>query len=366
MRLLRPPITTTTTTSSNKPQSDTAMIPQDNTQFENLMNYDPILTQCIANWLWTNYKINDHPYFDLHIVNLFSDLPQAVHFCKSIMEYYRWRLPGDKFSLVHFHLVPLYPCGPTMISQSVVMDLMRDIPGDGVELVLDSSVFPLDKVSGDFSTDDPVYILMMNDVMKVLSQDLVRFNSESCQWEQCYIDRDPGSKTGGYEVSFKSSMEFWCDRTLSVIKESGSSLGASFYIPTQLVQLFDAINLYVPNHHLLLIDSPVSQQSKLLRKLKSLLGYNNLRTAEAIETPEGLRFKNDFTFIQCVLNNLNQSARRYEVMSLGELVDVWTEARVKRGSTSSGTTTGLPAAFTNKLRYQLRLISDSSLQVLYS
>ena len=326
------------------------------------MDYDPILTQCIANWLWTSYKINDHPYFDLHIVNIFSDLSQAIHLCKSIMEYYKLRLPGDKFSLVHFHLVPLYPLSLPVISQSMKTDLMRDVPGDGVELVLDSSVFPLDKVSGDFSTDDPVYILMMNDVMKVLSQDMVRFNPQSCQWEQCYVDGDSEAKTGTLGISFKSSMESWCNRTLSVIKESERPLGGSFYIPTQLVQLFDAINMYIPNHHLLLIDSPVSQQSRLLRKLKSLLGYDNLRTAEAIETPEGIRFKNDFTFIQSVLNSLNQSPRRYEVVSLGELVDVWTGARVKRG----GGTTGLPASFTKKLGYQLRLISDSSLKVLYS
>ena len=55
--------------------------------YDSILNYDPVFSECLAKWLLVNYKLNDYPYYDLNIVNIYTDLPQGIQICKSLMTY---------------------------------------------------------------------------------------------------------------------------------------------------------------------------------------------------------------------------------------------------------------------------------------
>lgn len=153
---------------------------------EHLQFYDPIVTQCIAKWLLVDYKLNAYPYYDLNIVNVFTDLRQAVKIAKGMMTYFQSVLSKGMFERIKYFIIPLYN-DHTVTTEK----LLNGIPGD-VRLVENAAIFPPSGSNIDmekpFSIEDPVYVLMLNDIIKNLSHDLVRFSNELNQWQQCYMD----------------------------------------------------------------------------------------------------------------------------------------------------------------------------------
>lgn len=330
--------------------------------------YDPIVTHCIAKWLLVDYKLNSYPYHDLNIVNVYTDLRQSLRIAKTMMTYFKTVLSETMFERIRYMMVPLYDHEPIQVEK-----ICQSIPGD-VNLISDSAIFFSQPDGGDndkypFIIEDPVSIIMLNDVIKNLPHDLVKFSHEKRQWEQAYTDFNPD---GLESLRFESDLDFWCkfaigktlDDKLPSTRESTQGL----YIPTRLAQLFEMIKRCAPQHKFLAVDEPQRWNPTFLSMIKLCLGYEPIRGSKIIESQmdsiwrksgrggNGPVFTTDFTQIQQMYMNINGMGRTSEIDDLGEFVDKW----VNLGQ-------DYDQSFTReKLESQLQMINESSLAVIHS
>lgn len=359
--------------------------------FENLIDYDPILTQCIARWLWLNYKITDYPYYNLNIFNIFTDLPQAIFFLEKIMMYFQKILPPESFDRIDYYLLPLYPCHNIDKTK-----FLKNIQGK-VHILDDPILFPghgplnVNSQNGLYITD-PVQVLILDDVLPKLSHDLVRYCPYDNSWEQCYMEENTNSKEK--TKNFTSSLDFWCKRTLNQLYDinENNSLTVStnndineIYIPTQFMQLLDQLKMCVPDFRLFTIDSPKRDKLTLSMKLRQLLGYKITGSSELLEpfpgsiwTNEveserlnkingGLRFKPDFAQIEKVFNTSNENDAKLfppcEIEAMGDFCNKWVDGKIKHTTSQHN---NLPKEFLDKLKIQLQVANKSTLSILHS
>lgn len=301
---------------------------------EHLQFYDPIVTQCIAKWLLVDYKLNAYPYYDLNIVNVFTDLRQAVKIAKGMMTYFQSVLSKGMFERIKYFIIPLYN-DHTVTTEK----LLNGIPGD-VRLVENAAIFPPSGSNIDmekpFSIEDPVYVLMLNDIIKNLSHDLVRFSNELNQWQQCYMDIHTD---GTRSKRFDEDMDFWCQYSLRMVLDQDQHLEDEFHVPTRLVQLFDMLKICAPEHKMFAIDVPQRWQPSFWTMVKFLLGRNSIPrsqlTGPSIDE-HTMHFIANFNEIQKIYSNVNESAKYCEVEDLAEFVDQWTDlSDVEKHSTLS-------------------------------
>lgn len=333
---------------------------------ERLSLYDPILTHCIAKWLLVDYKLNSYPYSDLNIINVYTNLPQSLKIARTMMTYFQQVLSRDMFERIKYIMVPLHSH-----KQKPSSKLTDGIPGE-VQIVSDSAVFS-SEVSNKYNPrpfviEDPVYFLMLDDVLKNTSHDLVKYSQEAGQWEQCYVDID---EAGHRTRRFDGEMDYWCEIALKKALErydsSVTSKTEGVYIPTRLVQLFELLKECAPAHKLLAIDTPQRWDPSFLSMAKLLLGYKPLRASKILE-PErsslwngrrdesGPRFAIDFAQAQQLYASINESSRMCEVKDMREFVDQWFDA-------SSAQTSELTK---DKIDSQLEVINGSLLAILHS
>lgn len=372
---------------------------QFNPLHENLIDYDPILTQCIARWLWLNYKITDYPYHDLNILNIFTDLPQAIYFMRRIMQYFHDILPPESFERINYYLFPLYQC-----DNIKGRDLLDGIPGN-VRIMKDMTLFPMNKhidfndKTNNVYINDPMQILMFNDILGNLSHDLIKYHDVTQQWEQCYI-QDESIKNMN-ERYFDGELDYWCDNTIRQLFDEeamdqiqrNKNLHNEIFIPTQFIQLLEQMKLYVPDFRLFIIDSAGKKVDTVYSRLKDFLGYRNIGSSKMIEPYENwwvhnqsiegptknsnfsVTFQPDFDHLEKILTNVNENDTRYgflqpcEIETLGEFCDKWVDRKVKETKTAttiSQDKNGIPREFLQKLKLQLDFATKSSLNILHS
>lgn len=292
---------------------------------EDLQLYDPIVTHCIANWLLVDYKLNNYPYYDLNIVNVFTDVKQAVSIVQSMMSYFQAVLSQNMFERIKYFIIPLYS-DHVMVTE----EQLTGIPGD-VRLVENAALFPPNgsnmSMEKPFSIEDPVYVLLLNDVIKNLSHDLVKYSKSIQKWSQAYMDiHADGTSTR----RFDTDMDFWCSYTLKMtLRQDKNGLEKSatnIHIPTRLVQLFEMIKLCAPEHKLFAIDVPQRWEPSLWAMVKLLLGGGPTSTSQMAGTQGGRKsahFISDFTQIQQIYSEVNELGKFCEMEDLSAFVDHW-------------------------------------------
>lgn len=366
---------------------------------ENLLTYDPILTQCIARWLWLNYKITDYPYYDLNILNIFTDLPQSIYFMKQIMKYYHETLPFESFDKINYYLFPLYKCN-NINKQS----LLDDIPGN-VHIMEDTTLFPINKninfneQTSNMYINDPVQILMFNDVLGKLAHDLVRYNPYKQSLEQCYVEENGNIN----KKQYSSKLDYWCELTLRQLHNNDHDhfsineniLGNNTYpmdevsIPSQFIQLLEQLKFNAPDLRLFMIDSPKIVTKPIIQKLKrffsrrkrylynDMIGASNIENVESINVVDQIQsditFNPDFQQLETILNNIKGNGTRHgflqpcEIETLGNFCDKWVDSKVKEPSHSTNKEdNSIPREFLEKLKLQLSIANKSSLTILHS
>ncbi|QLL34904.1 hypothetical protein HG536_0H02790 [Torulaspora globosa] len=336
----------------------------DNT--ERLTLYDPILTRSIARWLLVDYKLNHYPYSDLNIINIYTDLPQSLRIAESMMGYFKQALSSNMFERIRYTMVPLHSH-----RQKLSGRLTRNIPGE-VQIISDAAVFTSESTSSShpqqFVIEDPVYFLMLNDIFKNTSHDLVRYNKSVGNWEQCYMDIHT---SGGKSRRFDTDLDYWCDSCLSRALQKydlgAAKQSAGFYIPTRLIQLFDLLKTVAPAHKLFAIDAPQRWHPSFLSMIRILAGYQPLRASKIVESHRssiwrgrredcGPRFTVDFTQIQQLYTSINESAKFCEVDDVPEFVNQWLDTGCEQSDKWAQ----------DVLNSQLEMIGASELAILHS
>ncbi|QLQ82023.1 hypothetical protein HG537_0G02770 [Torulaspora globosa] len=332
---------------------------------ERLTMYDPILTRSIARWLLVDYKLNYYPYSDLNIINVYTDLPQSLRIAESMMGYFKRILSSNMFERIRYTMVPLYSH-----RQRLSAKLTRKITGEVI--VSDAAIFT-SEFSGtshpqQFVIEDPVYFLMLNDVFKNTSHDLVRYNKDLAKWEQCYIDIHA---SGDRSRRFDADLDYWCESCLSKVLQkydlATAERSAGFHVPTRLLQLFDLLKTFAPAHKLFAIDSPQRWHPSFVSMVKILAGYRPLRASKIVEPRKsslwrgrredrGPRFIVDFTQIQQLYTSINESAKFCEIDDLPDFVNQWLDVGSEQSEKWSQ----------DMLDSQLEMIDASELAILHS
>lgn len=333
---------------------------------ERLTLYDPILTHSIARWLLVDYKLNHYPYSDLNIISIYTDLPQSLKIADSMMSYFRRVLADNMFERIRYTMVPLYSHRQKLSSK-----MTRNIPGE-VQIISDAAIFTSESsdfpLPQQFVIEDPVYFLMLNDVLKNTSHDLVRYNKGLDAWEQCYMDIDAA---GGKSRRFDADLDYWCEtsltRALQKYDLAAAKQSEGFYVPTRLIQLFDLLKTFAPAHKLFAIDTPQRWNPSFLSMIRLLAGYQPLRASKIVESQRssiwsgrhedcGPRFTVDFTQIQQLYTSINDSAKFCQVDDLPEFVNQWLDVGSQETKQWSK----------DVLDSQLEMIDGSELAILHS
>ncbi|CCC69528.1 hypothetical protein NCAS_0C05380 [Naumovozyma castellii] len=330
---------------------------------DSFQQYDPILTQCLAKWLLVNYKLNDYPYFDLNIVNVCTDLKQGIQICKTIMQYYKANLSDNIFERIKYYLVPLYETD--LPSRADI----EDIPGFK-QFISREFVFESTEMNGQipFSIEDPVYLLLLDDILKYTAHDLVRYCPKSDTWEQGFIDINV---QGGKRKRFDTDIDYWCRTTLQVLKENDilPTLKANeeIYIPTGILRLFKLMELYLPEHRLFAVDSPQRWNPGLMTMLKLIFKGTIATQSSKIKekfkdsmltrgSVPIIEFVPDFLQIQKLYEAVHlNSSKDCEIEEVEEFINKWTDIG-KEGSVVA----------TKKTKAKLKLLKNSQLAILRS
>ncbi|EJS42985.1 YKL162C [Saccharomyces arboricola H-6] len=325
--------------------------------FDNILDHGPTFSKCLAKWLLVNYKLNDYPYYDLNVVNIYTDLPQAIQLCRSLMTYLKSTLSETMFQKIKYFMIPLYRC------DNIPSKLLDGIPGS-VTLVQDYPISPT-LLRKKFLIDDPVQILMINDVIKYTTHDLVRFSSDVNAWQQCFVEVN---EKGQKNKVFDSELDYSCKLALEQTFDDQSSIlsDSDLYIPTKLIEILMAIKNSIPEHRIFAVDTPQRSRPTIIALLKSLLGSRSTGSSLMIEEPYSdsissdkrsgrAYFTTDFLLLQKIYNDINISSRSCEVEDISDFVDKWISPS-ERGTHS----------LLGGEKSHLEAIKNSSLAILHS
>lgn len=284
-----------------------------------LQLYQPLLSHCLSRWLLVDYKLNFFPYYDLNIVQVYTDLQQSISVGKLVLDYFRKVFPQDIYNRVNYYLVSLY--GSTEVSNLNLPEKMQLIPQG--TLSTETSFF----------IEDPVYVLMLNDVIRYLSQDVVLRNEYNGSIEQCYID------LGSNPAKRFDSMDYWCELTCNTCSESLElkfPVGQETYIPTRMVQLFHVLKHCVPEHRLFALDLPQRYNHGMLNRLhrvwnresnghvsKVNLPFDIFSAENNLEYDKHVTFIPDFTQIKQLYNSVNDGTKVAQFEGLHEFAKKW-------------------------------------------
>ncbi|CCD26247.1 type II protein arginine methyltransferase NDAI_0H00730 [Naumovozyma dairenensis CBS 421] len=366
---------------------DTTITSQNNSK-ESLLNYDPLFSHCLAKWLWVQYKLNDYPYYDLNILNIYTNLPQDFEICKNIMTYYSKIFSTQDFDRIKLYMVPLFDDFYDNKAALLSKNKMGNIPGhvifgDEIPFHLRNPLSFGKQSNPSFLIEDPVYILFMNDVIKYSGHDLIKYSSRLKAWEQCYINID---SNGNIIKRFDTNLDYWCKDTLESIFNDNHSIGMDkeMYIPTSLVQFFKFIHENIPEHRLFAIDIPKRWNPTLLNMLKYFSGiykapnssqvmeYNNnnnicygpLISHGGNSERSPIEFAVEFLQLQELYqdtNTIGNGLRTVQLESLDDFINKWLNVDIQ--DTSYPLEQGIDLQILDK---QLKMIKHSKLGLLYS
>ncbi|GAX70600.1 hypothetical protein SCKG_3701 [Saccharomyces cerevisiae] len=289
--------------------------------FDNILDCEPQFSKCLAKWLLVNYKLNDYPYYDLNIVNIYTDLPQAIQICKNLMSYLKSTLSDNMFQKIKYFMKK-------------------------------------------FHIEDPIQILMLNDVIKYTTHDLIRYSSDDKGWQQCFVDIN---ENGQKSKSFDSAIDYSCELALEQMFNDRShvSPGKELYIPTKLIEILMTIKNNIPEHRLFIVDTPQRSSPTIISLLKSLISPRPTGSSQIVQPYSDsifsdkrsgrICFMTDFLQLQNIYNGINSSSSSCEVEDVADFVEKWISPS-ERSTLSSQ----------NGNRPQLEDIKNSSLAVLHS
>lgn len=331
--------------------------------WENLKAYNPILINSIARWIMVDYKLNFYPYYDLNIVTVYTDLNRSIGLIKHLMGYYREVLSDEMFEKINVYLLPLYHGNnPTKHSNSImkdtpayitVLDCLSVFSRTGQKYGIDT--FQLNPTLGNLRIgNDPIYLLLLNDIIKYLSHDLVKFSNVNSNWQQCFVNiPSDGKEPTQY---FSEDLDFECEDSIySYFKDVNFQKEELYYIPTRLMQLFHYLKHNTPEHKLFAIDKPQICNSNLVSIFKSLCNIDNkgIGSKMMINNDRTITYTNEFSRLQNVYNNINDSLRLCKTEELHEFVDQWSNIEEDGQNLTN-------------IEIQLKLIRHSSLASLHS
>ncbi|CCH58732.1 hypothetical protein TBLA_0A09470 [Henningerozyma blattae CBS 6284] len=265
-------------------------------QLNELSPFLNLVCNSLSKWLYVDYSINHYPYEDLNIIQVFTNYQQTFTFIQYLMDNFKEQIPEDMFTRIKFHLLPLYHNG---INQSKsfqrMLNKMNERYRDHIQLVNNISVFNDPEITNKKNKsmggilEDHAYIIMLNDILRYLPNELVRYNFEKKIWEQGMINLE------NQYVWFNKNIDDECSNTidflnlngfgysdnklLRILKGSNKKLNSNVFLPKGTIELFKKIIKHVPRNKFFLIDTPQRWDPTFFNILKYLLFDRNSRTA---------------------------------------------------------------------------------------
>ncbi|SCU92956.1 LAMI_0E12706g1_1 [Lachancea mirantina] len=276
--------------------------------------FQQLLSHCIARWLLVDYKLNYYPYYNLNVVLLHTDFHRSLSIARTLLEYFRSTISPGLFDRVTVFLVPLHD------------DSRRKLIPDTKIKIVDHSLFSTEP---DFLVDDPAHILMVDDIMRNLSQDLiVRRGNE---WHQGFVDI---ATDGSRNMRLEMDMDYWCNKTFRLLEgHLNGAAGDEAFIPTKLVQLLHILKLCVPDHRLLAIDYCATYRPSLVDRLKGLCGYKmqdyhmsqRIGPVNPLHSWEPSSFLCDFNLVKQLYASVNEGMKTCRNDPLETFVESWSD-----------------------------------------
>ncbi|AAS54792.2 AGR302Cp [Eremothecium gossypii ATCC 10895] len=225
-------------------------------QLHSLGRAEPLLCHALARWMHVDYKLNSYPYYDLNVLLVYTDWDQAQRVAGALVAFLE-RVQAASGQRVNCFLAPLHDAPAPARRRAAVPPGVR---------VLDSGLLLGPEPC---RMEDPVYVVLMNDVVRYLSCDLVRMGNGG-DWQQMHLDVE---KRSTQRVWF-DTMDHWCHAATTLHVPQGMEFrpGTRMFVPTRLTQLLHCLCEYMPEHRLFALDMP--QQ----RQWWYWLYYNNQRT----------------------------------------------------------------------------------------
>ncbi|SCU77746.1 LADA_0A02014g1_1 [Lachancea dasiensis] len=315
-----------------------------------LSQFEQILAHCMARWLAVDYKLNSYPYFDLNILTVYTDLHQSLRLSRSILNYFKHTTPDDLYQRVHCFLLPLHS------NNLLGRNMKVSVPDDKITVLQDGILsFPQS-----LWIEDPVYIIMANDVLRHLPQDYVRKNSKN-EWEQRFTDIYPDATRC---ERFSKSVDYLCQITLDTLQPRLNASGIQeSYIPSRLLQLFQLLHNCAPEHKLLAMDAALSPASSIYQQLLSRLlsGDEKFRSSVAcgpdnsISSEAATTFISDFAELRRIYVATSNGTKTCQSQTLNSFTDNWIDIE------ETEQILGL-----HDLHLKAQWMKDSGIDVLYS
>lgn len=219
-----------------------------------IVDFEPFFSEAMAKWLWTTYTLNDYPYFDLNIVTVFTNLPKALDACNHVMNFFENVLQTEQFKRINYFMVPLYRMDRHRSEEQL---LHKCIPGK-VQIINDIKVSPFHVLgmehdhTNTFWVQDPVYIVLLDDIIKYMAQDQIKINSKG-ELEQGYLRFN--SSGDYFRKEYYKEIDPLCSQTIDILQNTIESTPEfEQYIPSQLIQLFEVISSLTPEYRIFAID----------------------------------------------------------------------------------------------------------------
>lgn len=237
---------------------------------------------CLAKYLLVDYKLNEYPYYDLTVVNVFSNYKQSMEILSAAMRYLEPVVDRQLLSRVKVYMMPLYPSpqhpGETRQVSENVWVLGDDQAVFGTPATLQdmrlADLLPLEySTASSIAEEDPVHVVMFDDVLQNLAPDLVRVrpdcgnvntsagaggsasgSASAGEWEQCFVNTSDMSRT---YLGQGMGMDPLCELAVQLCLPPAENVacGTEVYVPSQAALLFSHLKRRFPEHKLFAVDS---------------------------------------------------------------------------------------------------------------
>ncbi|SCU85573.1 LAME_0D01882g1_1 [Lachancea meyersii CBS 8951] len=276
--------------------------------------YDDILAHCMARWLLVDYKLNAYPYFDLNIMTVYTDLHQSLRFSRLMLNYFEQTVPEELYQRINCFLVPLHSNTSVTVS----------VPDTKITAVQDGLL----SFQPSIRIEDPIYIMMVNDVLRHLSQDYVRKSAHG-DWEQRFVDFLPNGER--YE-RFSKEIDYRCNVTLKTLKPALEASGISeTYIPSRLVHFFTLLQQCAPEHKILALDAARREPSSLSSIISSWFRSNDNRfqafepngPTDPLSLEDATSFTSKFSEVRKIYASVHDGSKICQSQGLSDFAESW-------------------------------------------
>ncbi|AMD19147.1 HBR246Cp [Eremothecium sinecaudum] len=286
-------------------------------EWENTQKYEPLIAHSLARCMLVDHKLNSFPYFDFNIIIVYTELEKAHRLAKLLLDYVEQVNP-EQALLQNCCLVPVYNLPASKKERKLEENTDPRIS------VIDQGILLAE--SWDCVLEDPVYVILMDDVMKYLSCDLIRWNKDNV-WEQMYVEVETlkDRKTATFR-----EMEYWCNisHKLSTPLDLSYKHGSEMYVPTRFTQLLYHLKNSLPEHKLFALgvsrvqpwyyDWLYSREKRAMENTRAYQVYDIFEKQE-VETI----FISDFKKLKDLYISINDGKKLVTTDSLSDFNEDW-------------------------------------------